>query len=61
MIRTLQGKGLFLRGRFSLPGLPYKVDFPGGSGVKNLPSMQDTRVQSLGWEKSPGEGNGNPL
>ena len=29
--------------------------------VKNLPTMQETRVQSLGWEDSPGEGNGNPL
>ena len=29
--------------------------------VKNLPSMRETQVQSLGWEKSPGEGNGNPL
>ena len=27
---------------------------------KNLPAMQETRVQSLGWE-DPGEGNGNPL
>ena len=23
--------------------------------------MQETRVRSLGWEDSPGEGNGNPL
>ena len=23
--------------------------------------MLETRVQSLGWEDSPGEGNGNPL
>ena len=23
--------------------------------------MRETRVQSLGWEDSPGEGNGNPL
>ena len=29
--------------------------------VKNLPAMQETRVQSLGQEGSPGEGNGNPL
>ena len=28
--------------------------------VKNLPAMQETRVQSLGWE-SPGGGNGNTL
>ena len=29
--------------------------------VKNLPAMQETWVQSLGREYSPGEGNGNPL
>ena len=29
--------------------------------VKNLPAMQETRIQSLGWEDSPGEGDGNPL
>ena len=29
--------------------------------VKNLPSKQDTWVRSPGREKSPGEGNGNPL
>ena len=29
--------------------------------VKNLPAIQETRVQSLGQEDSPGEGNGNPL
>ena len=28
--------------------------------VKNLPAMQETWVQSLGW-KDPREGNGNPL
>ena len=28
--------------------------------VKNLPTVQETQVQSLGWE-DPGEGNGNPL
>ena len=28
--------------------------------VKNLPAMQETRGQSLGWEDL-GEGNGNPL
>jgi len=26
--------------------------------VKNLPAMQETKVQSLGWERSLGEGNG---
>ena len=30
-------------------------------GYKNLPVMQETLVQALGWEDSPGEGNGNPL
>ena len=29
--------------------------------VKNLPAMWETKVQSLAWEVSPGEGNGNPL
>ena len=28
--------------------------------VKNLPAMQETQVQSLGWENS-GEGNGSSL
>ena len=28
---------------------------------KNLPAMQENWVRSLGWEDSPGEGNGNPL
>ena len=26
------------------------MDFPGGSVVKNLPAMQETWVQSLGWD-----------
>jgi len=29
--------------------------------VRNLPAMQETRVQSLGWEDPLEEGNGNPL
>ena len=29
--------------------------------VKNLPAVQETWVQSLGWEDPPGEVNGNPL
>ena len=29
--------------------------------VKSLPAMLETQVQFLGWEDSPGEGNGNPL
>ena len=29
--------------------------------VENLSEMQETWVQSLGWEDSPGEGNGYPL
>ena len=27
--------------------------FPGGSVVSNLPAMQETWVQSLGWEDPP--------
>ena len=29
--------------------------------VKNLPAVRDTRVQTLGQEDPPGEGNGNPF
>ena len=29
--------------------------------VKNPPAMQETWVQSLGWEDSPGKGHGNPF
>ena len=29
--------------------------------VKNLPIVQETQVQSLGGEDSPGGGNGNPF
>ena len=46
----------------------YFTLFPGGSDgkvvaqiVKSLPTMRETWVWSLGWENSPGEGNGNPL
>ena len=28
---------------------------------KNLPTMQETWVRSLGWEDSPGGGHGNTL
>ena len=38
---------------------------PGASlivqSVKNLSAMLETQVRFLGWEDSPGEGNGNPL
>ena len=37
-------------------------NFPCGSQlVKNPPAIQGTWVQSLGWERSPGEGKGYPL
>ena len=29
--------------------------------VNNLPAMQETWVQSLGWDDPPGEGKGYPL
>ena len=32
------------------PELLLQVGFPGGSAVKNPLVMQETRVQSLGWE-----------
>ena len=34
----------------------YKVGFPVGSVVKNLPAMQETRVRSLDWEAPLEEG-----
>ena len=35
--------------------------FPGGSVAMIPPATQGMQVLSLGWERSPGEGNGNPL
>ena len=32
------------------------MGFPGGSGVKNLPAIQETRVQSLGFKDPLEEG-----
>ena len=37
----------------------YMQDFPGGFMVKNLPTVQEPQIQSLG--RPPGEENGNPL
>ena len=37
------------------------MGFPGGSVVKNLPSVQEIQVRSPGQEDPPGEGNGNPF
>ena len=38
-----------------------RMDFLVVQSVKNLPAMQETRVQFLGLGRSPKEGNGNPL
>ena len=35
--------------------------FPGGSVVKNLPANAGHMGSIPGWERSPGEENGNPL
>ena len=37
------------------------LNFTCGSVVKNLPARWETWVRSLGWEDSPGEGNGDPV
>ena len=29
--------------------------------IKNLPAMQEIQVRFLGWEDSPGEGDGYPV
>ena len=35
---------------------------PGGAQtIKNPPAVQETQVQSLGWEDLPGKGNDNQL
>ena len=45
--------------------LDQHTDFSGASFVaqlvNNLPAMQETWVQPLGWEDFPGEGKGYPL
>ena len=37
------------------------MDFPGGSVVKNLPANPEDVSLIPGSERSPGEGNGNPI
>ena len=43
----------------------FKPSFPGGSVVKNMPKYLPANTGDtgsvLGWGRSPGEGNGNPL
>ena len=34
---------------------------PGDSADKNLPTMQEMQIHSLGWGRSPGGGHDNPL
>ena len=46
-------------------GIGYPLQYSGASlvpqTVNNLPTLQETWVQSLGWEGSPGGGHGNPF
>ena len=37
------------------------LGFPGGSVAKNLPANAGDMGSTPGWERSPGEGNSNPL
>ena len=37
------------------------MGFPGASAVKNLPGNSGDMGSFPGWERSPGEGNGNSL
>ena len=49
-------------GRLEMPSTEMrKRTSPVAQMVKNLPEMWETWVQSLGWGRSPAEGNGNPL
>ena len=49
-------------GRFAGEEIGYPLQYSWASLVaqlvKNPPAMQETYVQSLGWEDSPGEGKG---
>ena len=52
-------------GRSSREGIGYPLQYSWASQVaqlvKNPPAVQETMVQFLGWEDSPGAGHGNPL
>ena len=41
--------------------LHINMGFPGGAVVKNPPANAGDAVSIPGWERSPGERNGNPL
>ena len=41
--------------------LRFKLGFPGGSVVKNLPASAEDMRLILGSGRYPGKGNGNPL
>ena len=49
----------------ALPGAPSQCRLSDptlvAQWVKNLPTVQETWVRSLGWEGSPGGGHGNPF
>ena len=52
-------------GKSSGEGIGYPLQYSWASQVaqlvKNPPAVQETMVQFLGWEDSPGAGHGNPL
>ena len=52
---------LYLMGIIGFPKYREYRNFLIAQMVRNLSPMQETWVQSLGQEESPGEGNGNPL
>ena len=39
----------------------FKTNFPVAQSVKNLPAVQETWVQTLGWEDPLEEGMATPL
>ena len=44
------GRERFIKGWLNNVVIANVWDVPGGSGVKNCLQMQETRIQSLGWE-----------
>ena len=57
--RIRDTKGTFHAKMGTIKDRNYRVSLV-AQRLKCLPPLRETWVQSLGWEDSPGEGNGNP-
>ena len=61
--RYLYKMNIIMNNNFLMPKsrVIISTDFPGGSVVKNPPANAGDVDSIPGFERSPGEGNGNPL